>query len=188
MRINAEIDKFVNNLQNETDEMRDIQLKALNKHLQKVKELRTEIQDTIKANKDLLNSTNITKTLSYKSRNSVLKFYPEELKVSIRFISQPINGEVIAEIFGVGFSIMERRELLDLLAWILVKELFDQPKIQSVFETKIECPSNMAWHSKGKLWVAGNAGLLKLFNLNKQFDASQTKFWSNRRIFNIEKC
>lgn len=33
------IDKFVTNLQNETDEMSDIQLKALNKHLQKVKEL-----------------------------------------------------------------------------------------------------------------------------------------------------
>lgn len=30
---------FVTNLQNETDEMSDIQLKALNKHLQKVKEL-----------------------------------------------------------------------------------------------------------------------------------------------------
>lgn len=32
-----EIDKFVNNMQIETDEMSDMQLKALNKHLQKVK-------------------------------------------------------------------------------------------------------------------------------------------------------
>lgn len=43
-----EIDKFVNNLQNETGEMSDIQLKALNKHLQKVKELCTKIQDATK--------------------------------------------------------------------------------------------------------------------------------------------
>lgn len=68
-----EIDKFVNNLQNETDEMRDIQLKALNKHLQKVKELCTEIQDATKWNKDLLKSTNVTKMFSYKSKNSLLK-------------------------------------------------------------------------------------------------------------------
>lgn len=157
--------------------MSDIQLKALNKHLQKVKELCTEIQDTIKGNKDLLKSTNVTKIFSYKSKNSLLKCYPEEFDVSIpRFVSQPINGEQIAEIFGVivGFSIMERRELLDFLEWIPVKELFDQTKIQSVLETKkIEYPGNIACHNEGKLWVAGNAGLLKSFNFNKQFDALQ---------------
>lgn len=156
--------------------MSDIQLKAPNKHLQKVKELCTKIQDTIKGNKDLLKSTNVTKTLSYKSKNSLLKCHPEEFEVSIpRFVSQPINGEQIAEIFGVivGFSIMERREVLYLLEWIPVKELFVQPKIQSVLETKIEYPGNIACHSNGKLWVAGNAGLLKSFNFNKQFDALQ---------------
>lgn len=68
-----EIDKFVNNLQNETDEMSDIQLNALNKHLQKVKELCTEIQDTIKGNKDLLKSTNVTKTLSYKKQKFIIE-------------------------------------------------------------------------------------------------------------------
>lgn len=68
---------------------------------------------------------------------------------------------------------MERREVLDLLEWIPVKELFDQPKIQSVLETKIECPGNIACYSNGKLWVAGNTGLLKSFNFNKQFDALQ---------------
>lgn len=119
--------------------MSDIQLKAPNKHLQKVKELCTKIQDTIKGNKDLLKSTNVTKTLSYKSKNSLLKCHPEEFEVSIpRFISQPMNGEEIAEIFSfvVGFSIMERREVLDILEWIPVKELFDQPKIQSVLKNK----------------------------------------------------
>lgn len=83
-----EIDKFVNNLQNETDEISDIQLKAPNKHLQKVK-FCTKIQDTIKGNKDLLKSTNVTKIFSYKSKNSLLKCYPEEFDVSIpRFITE----------------------------------------------------------------------------------------------------
>lgn len=39
-------------LQNETDEMRDTQMKALNKHLQKVKELQAGVQEVIKSNKD----------------------------------------------------------------------------------------------------------------------------------------
>lgn len=68
-----------------------------------------------------------------------MKCHPEEFEVAIpRFVSQPINGEQIAEIFGVivGFSIMERREVLEILEWIPVKELFDQPKIQSVSKNK----------------------------------------------------
>lgn len=55
-----EIDKIVNVLQNETDEMRDTQLKALNKHLRKVKELCLGIQKAIESNKDMLHSANVT--------------------------------------------------------------------------------------------------------------------------------
>lgn len=42
-----EIDKIFDLLQNETEEIRDIQMKALNEHLQKVKELRSGIQKAI---------------------------------------------------------------------------------------------------------------------------------------------
>lgn len=40
-------------------------------------------------------------------------------------------------------------------------------------KTKNEYPGNIACHGEGKLWLAGNAGLLKSFNFNKQFDALQ---------------
>lgn len=46
---------------------------------------------------------------------------------------------------------MERREVLNLLERIPVKELFDQPKIQSVLKAKNEYPGNIACHSEGKL-------------------------------------
>lgn len=52
-----EIDKIVNMLQNKTDEMRDIQMKALNKHLQKVKEFQAGVQEVIKSNKDRISPT-----------------------------------------------------------------------------------------------------------------------------------
>lgn len=61
-----EIDKIFDLLQNETEVMRDIQMKALNEHLQKVKELRSGIQKAINLNKDLLYSHNVTETLSYR--------------------------------------------------------------------------------------------------------------------------
>nr|XP_034332559.1 tripartite motif-containing protein 45-like [Crassostrea gigas] len=154
-----EIDKIVNMLQNETDEMRDIQLKALNKHLLKVKELRSAIPEAIKMNKGLLHSPNVTKILSYKSRNSALKCYPQKLEVSIpKFILQPINGDLSAEMFAVivGCSISENIEGYKKNKQNIRQRAFlDKPKIQSVLETEMKCLYKVACQSNGKLWVAG---------------------------------
>lgn len=165
-----EIDKIVNMLQDETERMRETQLKALKKHIQKVKDLCIEIQEAIKSNKDILHSPNVTETLSYKSRNSALKRLPEKLELSTpKFIFQPINKDLIAKMFGVvlGFSISEHTEgyekntqtIRENEAIILVK-----PEIQFVLETgEIKCPDKIACQSNGKLWIAGNEGSLKLF-------------------------
>lgn len=165
-----EIDKIVNMLQDETDKMRETQLKALKKHLQKVENLRTEIQEAIKSNKDILHSPNVTETLSYKSRNSALKHLPAKLELSTpKFISQPINKDLIAKMFGVilGFSISEHTEGYEKNTQTIRKNqkpFLDKPEIQSVLETgEIKCPDKIACQSDGKLWIAGNEGSLKLF-------------------------
>lgn len=164
-----EIDKIVNMLQDETNKMRITQLKALKKHLQKVKDLRIEIQEAIESNKDMLHSQNVTETLSYKSRNSGLKRLPEKLELSTpKFISQPINKDLIAKMFGVilGFSISEHTEGYEKNTRTIRAnpiDFLDKPEIQSVLETEIECPDKIACQSNEKLWIAGNEGSLKLF-------------------------
>lgn len=118
-----ENDKFVNNLQNEIDEMRDIQLKAPNKDLQNVKELcsgchqskqrlakiHQRYQNTFKQKQKF-----IIELLSRKAWCQYHALYRSQWRCDCRNI--------------VRFSIMERREVLDLLEWIPVRELFDQPK------------------------------------------------------------
>lgn len=102
------IDTIVNKLKNETGDMKKKQLKALNEHLQKLKELLAEVQGKIDSNKDILNSSNVSNSLSYTSRNRSLKQFPAKLKVSVPcFLSLPMNSDVILEMFGVvtGFSI-----------------------------------------------------------------------------------
>lgn len=165
-----EIDKIVNMLQDETDRMRGTQLKALKKHLEKVKNLCKEIQVAIKSNKDILHSPNVTETLSYKSRNSALKRLPEKLELSTpKFISQPINKDLIAKMFGVvlGFSISEHTEGYEKNTQAIRENqirYLPKPKIQSVLETgEIKCPDKIACQSDGKLWIAGIEGSLKLF-------------------------
>lgn len=173
----AEIDKIVNILQNETEKMRDTQLRALNEHLQKVKELRLGVQEAIISNKDTLYSPNVTKTLSYKSRNSALKGYPEKLEVLIpKFISQPINKDLIAEMFGVivGFSISDKIDRYKKITQnIRQRNFLDEPKIHFVLETEMKHPCKIACQSNQKLWVGGNEGSLKLFKFVEQRDAVQ---------------
>lgn len=109
-----EIEKIANMLQNEADEMRDLQLKALNKHMRRVKELRTGIQEAIRSNKALLHSSNITEALSYKSQNLALKCLPGKPEIPIpMFVSLPINGDLIANMFGniEGFSISKSKQI-----------------------------------------------------------------------------
>lgn len=177
-----EIDKIVNILQDETDRMRETQLKALKKHLQKVKNLRIEIQEAIKLNKDILHSPNVTETLSYTSRNSALKRLPEKLELlTPKFIFQPINKDLISKMFGVvlGFSISEHTEGYEKNTQTIRetrRHFLDKPKIQSVLETEIKCPDKIAYQSNGKLWVAGNEGSLKLF----QCDALRSESGTTR--------
>lgn len=109
-----EIDKIASMMQNEADEMRDLQLKALNKHIRRVKELLTGIQDTIISNKALLQSSSIKETLSYKSKNLALKCLPGIPEIPIpMLVSEPINGDLIANMFGniEGFSISKSKQI-----------------------------------------------------------------------------
>lgn len=109
-----EIDKIASMMQNEADEMRDLQLKALNKHIRRVKELLTGIQDTIISNKALLQSSSIKETLSHKSKNLALKCLPGIPEIPIpMLVSEPINGDLIANMFGniEGFSISKSKQI-----------------------------------------------------------------------------
>lgn len=182
-----EIDKIVNKLQDELDIMKNVQLKVQKKHLQKVKELCTEIQEAIKSNRDMLHSLNVAKTLSYISRNSALKCLPKKLEVSIpKFISQPINKDVIEDEFGfiLGFSISEHIEGYEKNIKGLrysKNGLMDKPAIHSVLETEIKCPDKVACQSKGKLWVAEKEGSFTLF----QCDALQRESGAIKKLKHV---
>lgn len=143
-------------------------------------------------NKGLLHSPNVTKILSYKSRNSALKCYPQKLEVSIpKFILQPINGDLSAEMFGVivGCSISENIEGYKKNTQNIRQRAFlDKPKIQSVLETEMKCLYKVACQSNGKLWVAGNEGSLKLFKCDAlQPDSGATSSCLTLKHVNLAK-
>lgn len=170
-----EIDIIVNKLKNETDDMKRTQLKAMNDHLQKLKDLLAEVQGSITSNKEILNSSNVSKSLSYTSRNPSLKQLPAKLEVSVPlFLSQPMNSDVILEMFGVviGFSISNQDGGYNLKTQNkpaassrkgAEMELLNEPQIISIIETEIEYPENVACQKDGKIWIAGNEGKLKMF-------------------------
>lgn len=176
-----EIDTVFNKLKRESMDMRKIQLKALNVQLEKLKVLLAEVHGAIDSNKDLQNSSNVSESLLYISRNQAFKQFPAKLEVSVPlFLSQPINIDSISEIFGVitGFCISKLKDGYKLTTpsanavfsdkqnetvEIPRKLLRRKPEIESIFDTDVRYPEKLARQNDGKLWVAGNDSTLKLF-------------------------
>lgn len=67
-----EIDKIVNALKEDVCGMKKMQMKAQNDHLSRFRELLLDVKKAVQRNKDILESLEISKSLSYKSMNSTL--------------------------------------------------------------------------------------------------------------------
>lgn len=174
-RWHEEIDNIFNKLKYETDDMKKKQQKALNEHLQNLTDLLAEVKETTDSNKDLLNSSNVSKSLSYSSRNPSLKQFPAKLEVEVPcFVSPPVNSDVISEMVGAvtGFSISKQNGGYKLNTQSEPEssskgtemELLTEPQMISIIETNIEYPESVACQKDDRIWIAGNEGKLKMFS------------------------
>lgn len=93
-----EIDKLVNALKEDVCGMKKMQMKAQNDHFSRLRELPLDVKKAVQRNKDILESLEISKSLSYKSMNSILIRYPPILELSVpRFIPKVIENELNSE-------------------------------------------------------------------------------------------
>ena len=107
------IDLIVNALKDDVGGMRKMQMKAQSDHLKNLQELLLNVKQSIQRNRDILESLEITKSLSYDSINSTLRRPPPKLEISVpRFIPKSIEDEFNSEKIGVitGFCISNQEE------------------------------------------------------------------------------
>lgn len=178
-----EINLIVSTQKEEIDEMKKKQLGALNDHLLKMKQLLTEVEESINSNKETLDSFEICMSLSYRSKNTALRGLPPKIHVSVpRILSQPIKKEQLSDMFGciTGFSIKtqehgyspktrsgspvsanEHVHVSEEDATVK-KELVLEPETASITETGLRDLESVACQNDDEIWIAGCGSSLKL--------------------------
>lgn len=106
-----EIDSIVNAMKKDVCDMKMKQIKAQKEHLQTLKKLLSEAQECILLNRKVIESPDVSKSLTYTNKNPSLKQFPKKLEISVPcFQPQEIKREMILQMFGIitGFSISEK--------------------------------------------------------------------------------
>ena len=158
-----EIDILVNDLKNDVGSIRKTQMKAQRDHLKRLQELLEDASQSIQRNKDLLESLEISKSLSYESMNSALKKFPPKLEISVpRFIPKATEDDLYSDKIGIitGFCISNQDGGYQLKSQSgvvsrenrdeeeneedLPKVVLKVPQIITTIETEISGPKNAA--------------------------------------------
>ncbi|XP_078322413.1 uncharacterized protein LOC144622051 [Crassostrea virginica] len=180
-----EIDLIVNALKDDVGGMRKTQTKVQSDHLNILQELLADVRQSIQRNKDLQESLEISKSLSYESMNSTLKRFPPKLEISVpRFTPKAIENEMNSEKIGIitGFCISNQEGGYQLKSQSGVvpggsrkedengenisKDVLNEPQIITAIETKIKGPKNVACTNDGNLWVSSDDGPIQLFKIH----------------------
>ena len=106
-----EIDDIVDAMKKNVCDMRMKQITAQKEHLQTLKKLLSEVQESILLNRNIFESPNVSNSLTYTNKNPSLKQFPSKLELSVPcFQPQAIKREMLQQMFGIitGFSISNK--------------------------------------------------------------------------------
>ena len=164
-------------------------------HLNRLQELLVEVRQSIQRNKDLLETLEIPKSLSYESMNSTLKRFPPKLEISVpRFIPKAIEDVMNSEKIGIitGFCISNQEGGYQLKSQSgvvpggsskedengenIAKEVLNEPQIITTIETKIKGPKNVVCTNDGNIWVSSDDCPISLFKIHAPVNVSRLSF------------
>ncbi|XP_061176047.1 E3 ubiquitin-protein ligase arc-1-like [Saccostrea echinata] len=188
------IDLIVKAKREETENMRKKQLGALKEQLRIFNQLLSRVQESIRSNKHILDSSDVSKSLSYSSSNDALKALPPKVNATTpRFSPKSINNEQISEMFGTinKFSITTQehgyklKALLDLSSTkenVIEedtkenKKLLPEPAVTYIIETGYRDLGSIACLNDEEIWTSGFDNSLKLFKIAMPSHISRLSF------------
>ncbi|XP_062599592.1 uncharacterized protein LOC134261149, partial [Saccostrea cucullata] len=182
-RCEIEIDKIVNKLNAEVDEMKITQLQNLQNHMDGISKRISEIKEEINAVEQNVNSKDISKLLKVTSGSIVAKYrnLPQKFVTYLpRFIPERIEGKNLIQLFGIlspssltadehGYSLKTTEKLPEAGSSPSVKQLLDEPEIVSTIDidTGYRHLHNVACLSDEEIWTSGNDSTMKLYSINQ---------------------
>ncbi|XP_061179578.1 E3 ubiquitin-protein ligase TRIM36-like [Saccostrea echinata] len=186
-----EINIIVNKQKSEIDEMKTKHLAALNKQEKEIKQITSDVEQSILDLKKILYINDFPlSTAEYKSRNAEFRSLPPKISVSLpRFSPYHINTEQLLQMFG-SLSVLSltteehcyTMETPEAVSCSSVKQLLDESELITNIDTEYEDLYNVTCLSNEEIWTYGDEKVMKLYNLQgRLLKAIETKSGTNPR-------
>ncbi|XP_061177589.1 uncharacterized protein LOC133186351 [Saccostrea echinata] len=170
-----EINIIVNRQKSEIDEMKSKHVAALNKQEYEVKQITSDVKQSILDLKKILDSNDVSLTSSYKSRNAEFRNMPRKVIVALpTFYPHQINTDKLYKKFGSlsALSIateeygctMNRGESVSRQ----IKPLLDKPELITAINTGSDGLKSVTCLSDEEIWTCGDDKIMKLYNLQSK--------------------
>ncbi|XP_048744250.2 pyrin-like [Ostrea edulis] len=172
-----EIDKLVQKLKADVEEMKTTQLHTLQKHLDEVNMKISDINDEIESADGALDSYDISTVLSVTPNVDQYKDLPQKIEPpSPKFSLGGIQDEELGKLFGSlssisvqseehGYNIKTTQKSPE--ASPVIKQLLDQPQTVTTIHTEHRKLHNVTCLNDEEIWTCGDGSTMKLFSINR---------------------
>ncbi|XP_062572393.1 uncharacterized protein LOC134234355 [Saccostrea cucullata] len=174
-----EIDKLVQKLKAEVDEMKNTHLQTLQKHLDEINKNISDIKDEINSNDVIVNENDTSKLFSITYDINRYRILPEKIVPSLPKFTPGRIGEELGELFGTlssssltldkhGYSMKTTQKSPEAGSSPPVKQLLDEPETVTTIDTGFSSYLyNVACLSDEEIWTSGNDSTMKLYSINQ---------------------
>ncbi|XP_062600705.1 uncharacterized protein LOC134262343 [Saccostrea cucullata] len=179
-----EIDKLVQQLKAEVDEMKNTQLQTLQKHLDEINQKMSDI-DYVSDEIDIsLNSNDISDVFGISFEIDKYRKIPPKIMVSLpTFNLKKLPAEQLSSLFGTlssssatstfiehgyKYSMKTTQKSPEAESSLPVKQLLDEPETVTTIHTWYQyylC--NVAWLSDEEIWTSGNDNIMNLHSIDQ---------------------
>ncbi|XP_062585365.1 E3 ubiquitin-protein ligase Trim36-like [Saccostrea cucullata] len=168
-----EINIIVNNKISEIDVMKTKHLAVLYKQENEMKQIASDVKQSIVDLKNILESNEVSLTSAYKSRNAEFRRLPPDLNISLpSFSPHQINTVQLNQMFGSLSALSITKEEFS----YTVKSLLDEPELITIISTGYEFLHSVICLSDEEIWTHGHDKIMKLYNLKgKRLKSIKTK-------------
>ncbi|XP_062593102.1 E3 ubiquitin-protein ligase TRIM71-like [Saccostrea cucullata] len=174
-----QIDKLVNKLKAEVDNMKAIHKAALEKHRAEINQRISDIDDKIRKLTKLLESNDISLFTHHNITVAKFRKLPPIVDASFpNFTPIKFQEEPFQQLFGklsslsltseeYGYNSKLQQISPEAGSFPPIKKILDEPEIVTTIDTEYENANGVACLSEEQIWTAGNSSSIKLFNINQ---------------------
>ncbi|XP_078341695.1 uncharacterized protein LOC144627779 [Crassostrea virginica] len=167
--IHREVDIAIDQMEEEIGEIKEKHHSILQKHLDEIKQLQSQMQQTINALDKMEESNKVILSINYSSKNEQFSKVPPKVNVSMpKFIRKRITKEELGTLVGklTPFSTtLEERVFTAKKPNTSARELLDEPEVLNTVNTGHGNPRSVSCLNEEEIWSSGLTANIKCFNI-----------------------